>query len=52
MTEAFLKWGGPKLMTRFSLPLTKAGNDVARNFKRGGHNFRIFSIVFFSSELI
>ena len=36
MAEAFLKWGGPKPMTRFSSPTTRAGCGVARNFKRGG----------------
>ena len=41
MAEAFLKWGGPKSMTRFSSPTTRAGSGVARNFKRGEHNFHI-----------
>ena len=49
IAEAFLKWGaGDKPMTRFFSPSTRAGSGVARNFKReGGHNFRIFFIVFF-----
>ena len=30
-------------MTTFSLPTTRVGSGVARNFKRGkGHNFHIF----------
>ena len=41
MAEAFLKWGGPKPMTRFSSPTTRAGSGVARNIKRGEHNFHI-----------
>ena len=55
MAEAFLKWGGEggsKSTTRFSSPTTRAGSGVARNFKRGGHNFSIFSSVSFSAELI
>ena len=30
------KMGGPKPMTRFSSPATRAGSGVARNFVRGG----------------
>ena len=45
------KVGGPKPMTRFSSSTTKDGSGVARNYKRGGHNFHIFSSVFFSAEL-
>ena len=48
MAEAFLKEGGPKPMTRFSLPTTRAGKDVARHFNRGEG---IISSVFFSAEL-
>ena len=36
MAEAFLKWGSPKPMTRFSLSTTKDGSGVARNFIKGG----------------
>ena len=44
---------GPQPTTRFSSPTIRAGSGVARNFKRGGgHNFHIFSSVFFSAELI
>ena len=39
-------------MTRFSSSTTKDGSGVARNLKRGGDNFHIFSSVFFSAELI
>ena len=35
MAEAFLKWEGPKPMTRFSLVTIRAGSGVARNCKRG-----------------
>ena len=53
MAEAFLKWGGPKPMTRFSSSTTEDGSGIARNLKkRGGHNFHIFSSVSFSAELI
>ena len=46
------KVGGPKPMTRFSSPTTIGVSGVARNFKKErGHNY-IFSIVFFSAELI
>ena len=34
-------------MTRFFLPTPRAGSGVARNFKREGHNFHIFSASFF-----
>ena len=37
-------------MTRFSSSTAKDGSGVARNFKRGGINFHIFSSVFFSSK--
>ena len=36
MAEAFLKWGGPKPVNRFSSPIIKAGSGVARNLKKGG----------------
>ena len=39
MAEAFLKWRGPKSMTRFFSPTTRAGSGVARHFERGGHKF-------------
>ena len=52
MAEAFLKCGGPKSMTRFSSSTIKDGSGVERNFEMGGHNFHIFSSVFFSVELI
>ena len=44
MAEAFLTWGSPKPMTKFSSP-TRAGSGVARNFKGDG----ILS-TFFSSD--
>ena len=47
MAEAFLKWGGPKLMIRFSSPTTRAGSVVARNFKRGGGIFSTFCFCVF-----
>ena len=36
MAEAFLKWRGPKPMTKFSSPTTRAGSGVARNLKGRG----------------
>ena len=45
------KVGGPKPMTRFFSPTTRAGSSVAKNFKRG-HNFHIFFSAFFSTKLI
>ena len=39
MAEAFLKWGSPKPMTRFSLSTTKDGSGVARNFIKGGETW-------------
>ena len=35
MAEAFLKWGGPKPMTRFSSSTITDGSGVARNFEKG-----------------
>ena len=52
MAEAFLKWGGLKPITRFSSSTTKDGSGEARNCKKGGQNFYIFSSVYFSAELI
>ena len=43
MAEAFLKWGGPKPMTRFSSSTIKDDSGVAKNFKKGGQHLTIFT---------
>ena len=45
--ESISKVGGAKTNGQIFLPTTRVGSGVARNFTGGGHNYHIFSSVFF-----